>query len=191
MVLARPLGRGFPAAMVALSLIGLLSFRSAQLLPIDVPVPVVDQAPRLFAGVLAFAPPPPAPAPVVEVVRPAPGPVTGGFHESRPGHAHLGIDIDGETGDWVRAAAAGIVVVAGVPASGYSGYGTIIVVAHADHVTTLYAHLSRVTVAPGETVAPGDLVGEMGCTGSCTGAHLHFEVRENGTPTNPETFLPD
>jgi murein DD-endopeptidase MepM/ murein hydrolase activator NlpD len=124
------------------------------------------------------------------VVRPAPGPVTGVFHERRRGHSHLGIDIDGESGDDVRAALAGIVLVAGSPPRGFSGYGTIVLIGHPDGLATLYAHLSRVGVGVGTAVGAGDLVGAMGCTGSCTGPHLHFEVRFGNTPVDPMAYLP-
>jgi murein DD-endopeptidase MepM/ murein hydrolase activator NlpD len=53
----------------------------------------------------------------------------------------------------------------------------------------LYAHLSRVYVAQGQWVAAGDSIGEAGCTGSCTGTHLHFELREHGTPVDPAPFF--
>ena len=189
-----------------LSLTGLLSLRSALLLPAPVSVSVVDHAPQALAGVLGFVPPPAAlarvtppvsetaaaenPAPVTAAARPAAGPVTGRFHEPRPGHVHLGIDIDGETGDPARAAFAGTVLIAGRAPSGYSGYGTIVVIGHPNGLTTLYAHLSRVAVATGRRVAAGEVVGAMGCTGSCTGSHLHFEVRFGNVPLNPERYLP-
>ncbi|HWL66639.1 MAG TPA: M23 family metallopeptidase, partial [Actinomycetota bacterium] len=57
-------------------------------------------------------------------------------------------------------------------------------------VATLYAHLSAYDVRNGESVSQGDVVGRVGCTGSCTGDHLHFEVRVNGSPVDPLDFLP-
>jgi murein DD-endopeptidase MepM/ murein hydrolase activator NlpD len=197
MVSARPPGRGFPAAMVLLSLTGLVAFRSALPAPTLDGIAVVDRAPEVLAGTAlfpAFAREPAttttttAPAPVA--VRPAPGPITGVFHERRRGHAHLGIDIDGESGDDVRAAFPGTVLVAGSPPQGYSGYGTIVLLAHDRGLTTLYAHLSSTAVAVGQAVVAGDRVGGMGCTGSCTGSHLHFEVRFGGTPVDPTDYLP-
>jgi murein DD-endopeptidase MepM/ murein hydrolase activator NlpD len=196
MVLARPTGRGFPAAMVFLSLTGLVAFRSALPAPTLNPIAVVDGAPRVLTGTVlfpVFAPAPTTtttavPAPVA--VRPAPGPITGVFHERRRGHAHLGIDIDGETGDDVRAAFTGIVLIAGSPPQGYSGYGNIVLIAHDRGLTTMYAHLSSTAVGVGQRVAAGDRVGAMGCTGSCTGSHLHFEVRFGGTPVDPTDYLP-
>ena len=187
-----------------LLLTGLLSLRSALLLPALPSVSVVDHSPRALAGVFAFLPPSarprttaPGPEPAVPSTppataasRPAVGRITGRFHERRPGHLHLGIDIVGNTGDPVRAAFAGTVVFGGPAPRGYSGYGTIVVIGHANGLTTLYAHLSRVSVAAGRQVAPGDVVGAMGCTGSCTGSHLHFEVRFGNVAVDPERYLP-
>lgn len=189
-----------------LSLIGLLSLRSALLLPAITPVASVDGAPRGLASVFSFLPQsaPPAPptpsaaevaawvkaASATTATRPAVGRVTGRFHERRPGHLHTGIDIDGETGDAVRAAFAGTVLVAGRAPSGYGGYGTIVVIGHPSGLTTLYAHLSRVAVAVGWQVASGEVVGAVGCTGSCSGSHLHFEVRIANVPVDPERYLP-
>ena len=189
-----------------LSLIGLVSLRSALPLPATAPVAAVDRAPRALAGVFNFLPRSARPAPptpsaselaawlnavsATAATRPAVGPVTGKFHERRPGHLHTGIDIDGNTGDPVRAAFAGTVLVAGRAPSGYGGYGTLVVIGHPNGLTTLYAHLSRVLVAVGRQVAPGDVVGAIGCTGSCTGSHLHFEVRIANVAVDPERYLP-
>jgi murein DD-endopeptidase MepM/ murein hydrolase activator NlpD len=195
MVSARPSGRGFPAAMVLMSLTGLVAFRSAVPAPTLDPIAVVDHAPQLLSGTVLFPVLLPAPtttttAPGPAAVRPAPGPITGVFHERRRGHAHTGIDIDGESGDDVRAAFEGVVLAAGAAPRGYSGYGTIVLVAHGGGFTTLYAHLSGVAVGVGQGVAAGDRVGAMGCTGSCTGSHLHFEVRFGDTPVDPTDYLP-
>jgi murein DD-endopeptidase MepM/ murein hydrolase activator NlpD len=83
-----------------------------------------------------------------------------------------------------------MVLAAGRAPRGYSGYGTIVVIAHAAQVTTLYAHLEQVLVTPGRVVAAGDEIGSMGCTGSCSGSHLHFEVRLGDVPIDPERYLP-
>ncbi|HEX2296513.1 MAG TPA: M23 family metallopeptidase, partial [Actinomycetota bacterium] len=57
-------------------------------------------------------------------------------------------------------------------------------------VQTLYAHLSSFAVSAGQTVSQGQVVGNVGCTGSCTGDHLHFEVRVGGSPVDPLNYLP-
>ena len=72
---------------------------------------------------------------------------------------------------------------------GFEGYGNIIDVEIAPGVETLYAHLSAMNVQIGDRVTEGETIGTAGCTGRCTGTHLHFEVRENGTPVDPMQFL--
>ena len=122
-------------------------------------------------------------------VRPAAGAVTGVFGEFRGSHFHPGVDIDGETGDPVWAAAPGVVVHAGPAPEGWSGYGTIVVVDHGNDIQTMYAHLSAVTVAASQAVLAGDTVGAIGTTGSVTGSHLHFEVRITGQVVDPFAWL--
>jgi virulence factor Mce-like protein len=116
---------------------------------------------------------------------PIQGPIASPFGE-RDGRMHDGIDIDATTGDPVRAAAAGRVVQAGY----YNGYGNSILVDHGDGMTTMYAHLSALGVTVGEEIEQGYVIGLVGCTGSCTGDHLHFEVRLGGTPVDPLLYLP-
>ena len=125
----------------------------------------------------------------VQFVRPAPGPMTGWFGEARRGHMHTGMDINGETGDPVVAAAFGTVSHAGPAPKGYSGYGWLVIIDH-DGFQTAYAHLSRIDVTVGQVVDPGTLIGAIGTSGSVTGSHLHFEVRINGKPVDPKTVIP-
>lgn len=103
-------------------------------------------------------------------------------------HVHDGIDIAMLRTLTVRAAAAGTVELVGQPA-GYAGYGNVVVVRTSSDVVTIYAHLASWSVKVGETVLPDEAIGIAGCTGICTGTHLHFEVRVNGTPVNPMQFL--
>jgi murein DD-endopeptidase MepM/ murein hydrolase activator NlpD len=70
------------------------------------------------------------------------------------------------------------------------GWGNLVVVLHGDGVRTLYAHLSKVSVHRGESVATGTRVGLVGATGDATGPHLHFEVRLRGAAVDPRTALP-
>ena len=121
---------------------------------------------------------------------PARGAMTGWFGEGRRSHIHPGIDLDGDTGDSVFAAGPGLVIAAGSAPTGYSGYGTTVIIDHGGAVTTLYAHLSAVRVQLGQRVQAGDLVGAIGTTGNVTGSHLHFEVRLANKPVNPRDFLP-
>lgn len=100
------------------------------------------------------------------------------------GYFHAGIDIDGETGDPIVASKAGVVVSIDCG----SGYGICVIIDHGGGVSTLSAHLSR-RGASG-AVKQGQVIGYVGCTGHCTGSHLHFEVRVNGEPRNPLNFLP-
>jgi murein DD-endopeptidase MepM/ murein hydrolase activator NlpD len=69
------------------------------------------------------------------------------------------------------------------------GYGKVVELRHEGHVITLYAHLSRILVHPGEQVSVGERVGLVGRTGDATGPHLHFEVRVRGAAVDPETGL--
>jgi murein DD-endopeptidase MepM/ murein hydrolase activator NlpD len=118
---------------------------------------------------------------------PALGTVTDGYGE-RWGRLHSGLDIGILRSLDVRAAAPGFVTATG-ELPGFEGYGTVVVVDVGDGYSTLYAHLAAVDAAVGAWVAAGDQVGVAGCTGSCTGTHLHFELRRRGTPVDPLLFL--
>ena len=118
---------------------------------------------------------------------PAEGTVTDGFGP-RWGRMHLGVDIGILRAPDVRAAAAGTVTDAGW-LTGYSGYGNVVVVDVGDGFSVLYAHLSSFSVSPGEWLPVGQALGVAGCTGSCTGTHLHFELRRDGVPIDPSPYL--
>jgi murein DD-endopeptidase MepM/ murein hydrolase activator NlpD len=117
------------------------------------------------------------------LIWPVSGVVTSGFGW-RWGRMHEGIDISAPTGTAVRAAASGSVVYAGW----LGGYGQLVVVDHGNGLATAYAHLSSIWIGGG-SVSQGQGVGAVGCTGSCTGPHLHFEVRVNGSAVNPMGYL--
>ena len=99
---------------------------------------------------------------------------------------HNGIDLDGDTGDRVRSARSGEVILAGER----SGFGNTIVIYHGLGYSTLYAHLSRVEVSVGQHVQSGDRIGAVGSTGWSTGPHLHFELRIDGRAVDPTPYLP-
>jgi murein DD-endopeptidase MepM/ murein hydrolase activator NlpD len=100
---------------------------------------------------------------------------------------HKGIDIANKAAPNVVAADSGTVIVAGWP-DGY-GYGNRVLINHGNGFTTMYAHLSRIYVVPGQTVARGAAIGKMGSTGRSTGIHLHFEVIRTGAYINPLNAL--
>ncbi len=101
---------------------------------------------------------------------------------------HNGIDITGRNihGRAVYATATGRVSFAGYRRS----YGYLIIIEHGYGFTTYYAHLSRVRVRAGQQVEKGQLIGNVGNTGSSTGPHLHYEVRAWGNPVDPRKYLP-
>jgi murein DD-endopeptidase MepM/ murein hydrolase activator NlpD len=122
--------------------------------------------------------------------RPTPGRITSAFGARvhpifGTTRNHYGVDIDGDTGDPIKAAASGTVL-----SSGWmNGYGNTIVISHGGGVSTLYAHQSSLGVSAGDVVEGGEVIGRVGSTGWSTGPHLHFEIRINGTATDPAPFL--
>lgn len=115
-------------------------------------------------------------------VWPTSGYVTQGF---KPYHRAL--DIARAIGTPVKASDSGYVVVAGWSNVGYGNY---IVIDHGNGFQTLYGHLSRIFVQPGDVVGQGAIIGHMGNTGRSTGPHLHFEIRKGGVQLNPLSYLP-
>ncbi len=101
-------------------------------------------------------------------------------------HHHDGIDIDVPTGTIVHAAAAGKVFFIGEQ----EGYGTTVILKHADEYYTLYGHLSNPLVYVGQFVEIGQGIAESGNTGISTGPHLHFEIRNREFPVDPRSYLP-
>ncbi len=160
---------------------------------VEAPPPAAAPGP----GDTAAAAPPPAAPPAAPPAPAAPASSSGliwpfsGAISSYMGPGHpLGIDIDGynNPSGAVVASTSGTVIFAG----GNPGvsYGLYVIVRSADGVETLYAHLSQIFVAQGQTVAQGEALGIVGCTGYCTGTHLHFEVLIGGVRVNPLDYLP-
>lgn len=106
---------------------------------------------------------------------------------------HTGMDISGGGihGAKVVAANTGTVIFTKYcPYNGYSyGYGTYVIIDHGGGITTLYAHMSAITVNVGDVVVMGEQIGNVGNTGWSTGAHLHFEVRKDGKSVNPLPYV--
>lgn len=98
---------------------------------------------------------------------------------------HTGLDIAGNKGDPVRAAADGEILYAGW----LRGYGQVIIIDHGANMTTVYAHLSGMDVAENAKVKTGDKIGRIGSTGVATGNHVHFEVRVGGNTVDPMKYL--
>ncbi|MCB2409994.1 peptidoglycan DD-metalloendopeptidase family protein [Hymenobacter sp. BT178] len=96
---------------------------------------------------------------------------------------HYGVDLDLETGDSVRSAFDGVVRISKWDGGGYGNY---LLVRHYNGIETVYGHLSKALVAPGTFVKAGQLIGRGGSTGRSTGSHLHFEIRYEGNPIDPE-----
>ena len=99
---------------------------------------------------------------------------------------HSGIDIPAPRGTPIAAADAGTVVFAASRGS----FGLLLILSHGDGLYTYYAHLQSFSVSVGQEVRQGQTIGLVGMTGRTTGAHLHFEVVQNGRQQNPLNFLP-
>ena len=131
-----------------------------------------------------------APAGAGGMIWPLDGPVTSEFGwRTHPifgtARFHSGLDIGGEYGLPIYAAASGTVIHSGW----ISGYGNTVIIDHGGGVTTLYGHNDSLNVGVGQTVSQGQVIAMCGSTGNSTGPHCHFEVRENGEPVSPYGYL--
>jgi murein DD-endopeptidase MepM/ murein hydrolase activator NlpD len=118
------------------------------------------------------------------LIWPVSGPITSPFGW-RWGRMHEGIDIGVGYGTPIHAAAAGTVIYCGWE----EGYGNFVVLDHGNNLATAYGHQSQIAVNCGEHVDQGQVIGYVGCTGHCTGPHLHFEVRVDGNAVDPLGYL--
>ena len=154
-----------------------------------------ETAARLVPAVAA---PPLAARPHIEQTRYAFAEPLAGFAVNSPfglrkmpweegGRLHEGIDIAAPIGTPIRVTLAGTVLRTGVD----GGYGRFVEVSHGDGLTSLYAHLGRTApgLKAGMAIPAGYVVAWVGSTGRSTGAHLHFEIREDGRPLNPTAFM--
>lgn len=131
-----------------------------------------------------------APAGAGGMIWPLSGPITSEFGwRTHPifgtSRFHSGLDIGGDYGLPIYAAASGTVIYAGW----ISGYGNAVIIDHGGGVTTLYGHNDSLNVSEGEVVSQGQVIAMCGSTGNSTGPHCHFEVRENGEPVSPYGYL--
>jgi murein DD-endopeptidase MepM/ murein hydrolase activator NlpD len=151
-----------------------------------------DRIRSILAAASSTAPAPSGPLPTGggEFLWPAAGPLTSPFgYRVHPifgdTRLHSGIDIGASYGAPVVAADSGSVSYVGA----MSGYGNVIIIDHGGGIATTYNHLSGYYVSSGSGVSRGQRIGAVGCTGYCTGPHLHFEVRINGRPVDPMPYL--
>jgi lipoprotein NlpD len=149
--------------------------------------PAADTNDARPSVVTAPAKPPPAetplPAKVSDWSWPASGEVVARFSASGD---NKGVNIAGREGSPVRAAAPGEVVYAG---NGLRGYGQLTIIKHSDEFLSAYAHQRKMLIAEGDTVNSGQVIGEMGASGT-NRTMLHFEIRRHGQPVDPMKYLP-
>jgi murein DD-endopeptidase MepM/ murein hydrolase activator NlpD len=124
-------------------------------------------------------------------LRPVPGPITSPFgYRTDPITGatafHSGLDIGAPCGTPIKAAGTGVIISAGFNSG---GYGNMTLINHGNGLSTLYGHQSSIIVSAGQSVAQGQVIGYVGSTGKSTGCHLHFEVRVNGNPVDPNGYL--
>lgn len=160
----------------------LLERRGPAELPVATPLPT------------PVAPPAPPPAPRPVYVKPAPvvgtgqlmWPVSGGQITQYYSSYHPALDIAAPTGSSVIASAGGVVTWAGWK---NNGGGLVIAIDHGNGIVTVYNHLGALWVAAGATVTAGQGIAAVGCTGVCTGPHVHYEVIVDGVIVNPLRYL--
>lgn len=125
-----------------------------------------------------------------QFIWPVSGPITSPFgYRTHPIFGtqifHSGVDVGVDSGTPVAAADSGVVI----EADWLGGYGYAVIIDHGNGLSTVYAHNSELIVSPGQAVSQGQTIAYSGSTGYSTGPHVHFEVRENGTPVEPLNYL--
>lgn len=108
------------------------------------------------------------------------------FHPVHKYHRHhSGVDLAAPTSTPIRTISSGTVIFADY----YAGYGNYISIKHKNGLTSHYGHCDEIKVSIGQKVNAGQVIGTIGSTGVVTGPHLHFEIRKNGVPENPEKYI--
>lgn len=123
----------------------------------------------------------------ISLARPINGTITSryGARSRIRSSAHTGLDIATSTGTPITPIAAGTVTYAERKGS----YGNLVIVSHGNGIESYYAHCSKIYVSVGQKVEKNTVISAVGSTGNSTGPHLHLEIRQNGTPLNPENYL--
>lgn len=127
-------------------------------------------------------------------LRPAPGRTTSLFGLKRSYNGgpvesyHKGIDISAPQGTPVKSTAKGKVVLTGTVKEGFQVHGNTVIIDHGQGLTSIYMHLSAITVREGESVEAGEMIGRVGHTGVSTAPHLHWGIYLYGTSVDPELF---
>jgi murein DD-endopeptidase MepM/ murein hydrolase activator NlpD len=127
------------------------------------------------------------PAAAPHFIWPVKGRLLSGFGPAGKGLHNDGINIAAPAGAQVRAVDNGVVVYAG---SELKGFGNLLLIKHANGLTTAYAHNAKLLVARGDTVRQGQVIATVGKTGNVTAPQLHFEVRKGTEAVDPELYLP-
>jgi murein DD-endopeptidase MepM/ murein hydrolase activator NlpD len=156
-------------------------------LPTPLPTPVAPPPPAIDTPVAVAAPAAPAPVePIVQGTGILAWPVAGGTITTYFSAYHPAIDIAAPYGTTVMAADGGVVTWAGWRTN---GGGLVVAIDHGNGISTVYNHLGSIWVGPGQVVNKGEGIAAVGCTGVCTGPHVHFETIVGGVLVNPLRYL--
>jgi len=154
--------------------------------PVAPPKPAPDPPAVGSVGSVAVAPPPPATRQHIVGTGVLGWPLHNGTITTYFSSWHLAIDIAAPYGTTVMASDGGVVTWAGWR---NNGGGLVVEIDHGNGIRTVYNHLGTIFVGPGQAVSKGEAIAAVGCTGMCTGPHVHFEVIIGGVLVNPLRYL--